>query len=157
MSTLREKYTESIVPQLREELEITNPCGVPRVEKVVVNMGMGSQDKDAFQSGVESLARISGQKPQIRKARKSISNFKLREGMQVGAKVTLRRRRMYEFLERLIHAALPRIRDFRGLSCTGFDGRGNYSMGIRELTIFPEINKLTEGRFTHIQFKNITV
>lgn len=140
MARLKAKYQEEVVPKLREELGITNPMCVPRIQKIVVNMGTGIADKDVQKSVGEDLGRITGQKPSVRLARKSISNFKLREGMPVGAKVTLRGDRMYEFLDRLINAALPRIRDFRGVSGKGFDGRGNFTMGIKEQTIFPEID-----------------
>jgi large subunit ribosomal protein L5 len=137
---LKEKYVKEVVPKLMKELGITNPMRVPRLVKVVVNMGIGIAEKDAMKIHVEELSRITGQKPVITKAKKSISNFKLREGMSIGAKVTLRGNRMYEFMDRLIAAALPRIRDFRGLPADSFDGRGNYSMGIKEQTIFPEID-----------------
>jgi len=139
MATLKNKYDSEIVPLLCEKLGVNHRLRVPRVKKVVVNMGTGVMDKEEYQNHFQELAMITGQRPQIRKARKSISNFKLREGMTIGARVTLRGRRMYEFLDRLINAALPRIRDFRGLSRTSFDGRGNYTMGIREQSIFPEI------------------
>ena len=140
MPTLKERYAEEVVPALREELGLTNPLRTPRVLKVIVNMGLGIADKDAIKASADDLTTITGQKPILTKARKSISNFKLREGMTVGAKVTLRRDRMYEFLDRLINAALPRIRDFRGVSARGFDGHGNYTLGIREQSIFPEID-----------------
>ena len=140
MATLKEKYDKEIVAQFCEQMGVKQRLRVPRVTKVVVNMGTGVMDKDEYQAHLEELATITGQRPQIRKARKSISNFKLREGMTIGARVTLRGRRMFEFLDRLINAALPRIRDFRGLSRSAFDGRGNYTMGIREQTIFPEID-----------------
>ena len=140
MPTLKDKYRKEVVPALQKKLGLKNPFQIPRLQKVVVNMGMGIADKDALQRHVQELAAITGQQPVLRKARVSISNFKLREGMTVGAKVTLRGARMYEFLERLIVAALPRIRDFRGISPTGFDGRGNYTMGLQEQTIFPEID-----------------
>jgi len=137
---LRERYDSEVVPKLREELGIENPMGVPRVKKVVVNMGIGIAEKDQFKTITEDLGRITGQKPLVTKARKSVSNFKLREGMSIGSKVTLRGKRMFEFLDRLINAALPRIRDFRGVSPAAFDSQGNYSLGIRELSIFPEID-----------------
>jgi large subunit ribosomal protein L5 len=140
MPTLKEKYRKEVMPKVAETLGIRNPMRLPRLTKVVVNMGMGVAEKDAFKTHAEELSRITGQKPQITRARKSISNFKLRAGMNIGAKVTLRGDRMYEFLDRLINAALPRIRDFRGLPATAFDGRGNYTVGIREQTIFPEID-----------------
>jgi large subunit ribosomal protein L5 len=140
MPTLKEKYFDTVAPQLKETLGLSNAMGVPRLVKVVVNMGMGIADKDTQESNGEQLAAITGQRPAVTKATKSISNFKLREGMTVGARVTLRGSRMYEFLDRLINAALPRIRDFRGLSPESFDGRGNYTIGLKEQTIFPEID-----------------
>lgn len=140
MSLLRDKYKSEIVPKLKETFGIKNDNRVPGVSKVVVNMGFGIADKDAVKANVQNLAMATGQRPVVNKAKKSISNFKLREGMDIGAKVTLRGDRMYEFLERLINAALPRIRDFRGISLDSFDGRGNFSMGIKEVEIFPEID-----------------
>lgn len=140
MSSLKDKYTSEVVPALEEELGIRNRMGVPRLQKVVVNMGVGVVDKDVLKALTDDLGTITGQRPQLRKAKNSISNFKLREGMVVGARVTLRRERMFEFLDRLINAGLPGIRDFRGLSPKAFDGRGNYSLGIREQSIFPEID-----------------
>jgi len=140
MARLKDKYQNEVAPALKESLGLGNPYQIPRIEKIVVNMGMGVADKDRLKSCTDELTLISGQRPRITKARKSISNFKVREGMTLGAKVTLRGARMYEFLDRLINAALPRIRDFRGVSATAFDGRGNYTLGIREQTIFPEID-----------------
>jgi len=140
MSTLKEKYQSEVTPKLCETFGIKNPMCVPRVQKVVVNMGLGIKDKDAMKTLVGQLASITGQQPTVRKARKSISNFKLREEMEIGAKVTLRGERMYEFLDRLLNSALPRIRDFRGLGGNGFDGRGNFTLGLKEQTIFPEID-----------------
>jgi len=150
MVSLRETYQKTTAPALRQSLGLGNPMQVPRLVKVVVNMGINSQvDRDTFKALTEDLAHITGQRPVVTKARVSISNFKLREGMAVGAKVTLRGQRMYEFLERLIHATLPRIRDFRGVSPKGFDGRGSYTLGLQEQTIFPEIDpdkvKKTQG------------
>jgi large subunit ribosomal protein L5 len=150
MAGLKEKYRGEVVPALIKALGLQNPMQVPRLEKVVINMGFNSSvDKDAVKAAAADLARIAGQVAVLTKARKSISNFKLREGMTVGAKVTLRGSRMYDFLERLIHAALPRIRDFRGLPPAAFDGRGSYTLGLSEQTIFPEINpdevKRTQG------------
>jgi large subunit ribosomal protein L5 len=150
MSELRDRYLKEIMPKLKEQLSCGNDWEVPRVDKVVINMGFGNAiDKEQINDVVEDLARLSGQKPIVTKARKSISNFKVREGMPVGAKVTLRRERMYEFLERLIGAALPRIRDFRGLPLGSFDGRGNYTLGVTDQSIFPEIDpnevKVTQG------------
>ena len=137
------KYQKEIQPALKQRLGLKSDMAVPRLEKIVINMGVGGkavQNPKVVDQAVAELARIAGQKPSVRKARKSIANFKLREGMPIGVAVTLRHTRMYEFLERLIRIALPRVRDFRGLSPKGFDGRGNYTLGIREQTIFPEID-----------------
>jgi large subunit ribosomal protein L5 len=136
------KYERDIKPALKQKLGLTSDMAVPRLEKIVINMGVGKavQNPKVIDQAVADLAKISGQKPSVRKARKSIANFKLREGMPIGVAVTLRQSRMYEFLDRLIRVALPRVRDFRGLSPKGFDGRGNYTLGIREQTIFPEID-----------------
>ena len=140
MSTLKEKYKTEAFPALKEKLGISNPMQLPRLSKVVVNMGLGCADKDALKSHGEALALITGQRPMMTRARKSISNFKLREGMTIGAKVTLRGTRMFEFLDRLINAALPRIRDFRGVSENAFDGKGNYTLGLKDQMIFPEVD-----------------
>ena len=139
MSRLKDEYLSRIVPELEKKLGTTNRMLVPRLQKIVVNMAFGIVSKDEQKQLVDDLAAISGQKPQLCKAKKSISNFKLREGMVIGAKVTLRGERMWEFADRLISAALPRIRDFRGVSNRGFDGRGNYTLGLKEHSIFPEI------------------
>ena len=139
MSNLKDKYVNDVVPALKEKFGLTNPMTVPKIQKVVLNMAFGILDKDAQKAAVTDLAKISGQQPMLCKARKSVSNFKLRAGMVIGAKVTLRGERMYEFLDRLINNALPRIRDFRGIPARGFDGRGNYTLGIKEEQIFPEI------------------
>ena len=139
MARLKVKYQKELVPAMRTKLGVENPMLVPRLSKVVVNMGFGIVEKDAQKSLLQDLAAITGQQPMLCKARKSISNFKLREGMVIGAKVTMRGERMFEFVDRLINAALPRIRDFRGVSNRGFDGRGNYTLGLKEQTIFPEI------------------
>jgi large subunit ribosomal protein L5 len=138
---LKDRYTE-LRPQLQEELGLSSVMQVPQIEKITLNMGVGDAKTDAkaLDSAIEELTTIAGQRAQVRKARKSIASFKLREGMAVGAKVTLRGARMYEFLDRLVSIALPRIRDFRGLSPASFDGRGNYSLGVREQIIFPEID-----------------
>lgn len=154
MARLQEKYVSELVPALKEKLDIGNRWRVPKCTKIVVNMGMGVVDKDQMKASAEELGMISGQKPVITKARKSISNFKLREGMGIGAKVTLRGERMYEFLDRLINAALPRIRDFRGLSTGAFDGHGNFTLGIKDQTIFPEIDPNHAGA---IQGMDITI
>ncbi len=158
MSVLRDKYKSEVVPKLQERLGIKNPMRIPRLAKVVVNMGLGMRDKDATKRLSEELAAITGQKPVLTKARKSISNFKLRQGTVIGAMVTLRGDVMYEFLERLIGAALPRIRDFRGVSAKAFDGHGNYTLGIREQTIFPEIDpdKVKETQGMDIAFVTTT-
>lgn len=139
---LSEYYTANIVPHLMKAMEYKNVMEVPKIEKIVVNMGVGAAvaDPKLLDEAIKELEAITGQKAEIRKARKSISNFKLREGMKIGAKVTLRRIKMYEFLDRIINIALPRVRDFRGLSDKSFDGRGNYTIGIKEQIIFPEIN-----------------
>ena len=139
---LREKYQKEIRPALQKELGLKNPMAVPRLEKIVVNMGLGeaTQNPKMLDPLVTDLTAIAGQKPVATKAKKSIAAFKVREGMAIGAMVTLRGDRMYEFLDRLISIAMPRIRDFRGVSPRGFDGRGNYSFGVREQIIFPEID-----------------
>ena len=145
MANLKQKYKESVVPALREKFGFDNPMLVPKLEKVVINMAFGIVDKDTQKSVVDDLTKITGQKPVLCKARKSVSNFKLREGMVIGAKVTLRGDRMYDFFDRLINSTLPRIRDFRGVSAKGFDGRGNYNMGLQEQSIFPEIDLSRHG------------
>jgi len=142
MSRLQQYYNETVVPQLMERLKVENPMAVPRFAKVTLNMGVGEAlaDRKVLDNAMNDLARISGQKPVQCKARVSVASFKVREGFPIGCKVTLRRERMYEFLDRLINVAIPRIRDFRGFSPRAFDGRGNYNMGVREQIIFPEIN-----------------
>ena len=139
---LKQRYAAEIRPQLKEELRLSSLMEVPRVAKITLNMGVGEAKTNAkaLENAAEQLTLIAGQRAQIRRARKSVAAFKLREGMPIGARVTLRGARMYEFLDRLVSIALPRIRDFRGLSPRSFDGRGNYSLGIREQIIFPEIN-----------------
>jgi large subunit ribosomal protein L5 len=139
---LKERYESELRPQLKEELGLSSIMQVPRLAKITLNMGVGEAKTDmkVLDAAMEELTIIAGQRPQMRRARKSIAAFKLREGMPVGAKVTLRGARMYEFLDRLVSVALPRIRDFRGLDPGSFDGRGNYSLGVREQIIFPEIN-----------------
>jgi large subunit ribosomal protein L5 len=135
-------YADSIAAQVKEELEIANPMEIPRLTKIVVNMGLGEaiNDKGIIDAAVEDLAAITGQKPKVNRARKSIANFKLREGMPIGASVTMRGDRMWEFFDRLIAVAIPRVRDFRGLNPRSFDGRGNYTFGVTEQLIFPEID-----------------
>ena len=142
MTRLREKYESTVKPALIKEFGYQNAMQVPRLEKIVINMGVGeaTQDTKKVQGAVEELMAIAGQKPIVTRAKKAIAAFKLREGMPIGCKVTLRADRMYEFLDRLVHIALPRVRDFRGLSGRSFDGRGNYSMGLKEQFVFPEIN-----------------
>ena len=139
---LKERYESELRPQLVNRFGYTSPMQAPRIEKVTLNMGVGEakQDSNMLEAATQQLATIAGQKPNVRRARKSIANFKLREGMPVGVSCTLRHERAYEFLDRLMSIAIPRIRDFRGLNPRSFDGRGNYSMGIREQVIFPEIN-----------------
>ena len=139
---LRERYRHDLLPTLQRELGVANPFQVPRLEKIVLNMGVGDAIRDAklLDAAVADLATITGQKPKVTRARKSIAQFKLRAGMSIGAKVTLRGARMWEFLDRLISTALPRIRDFRGLDPDAFDGGGNYSIGVTEQLIFPEID-----------------
>jgi large subunit ribosomal protein L5 len=154
MSTMKERYNTEIKPALKEKLGLKNPMTVPNVAKVVVNMGTGAVDKDTLKQLTGEMTTITGQRALVTKARKSISNFKLREGMSIGAKVTLRRDRMFDFLDRLINSALPRIRDFRGVSGSGFDGHGNYTLGLKEQTIFPEIDPNHSGA---VQGMNITI
>ena len=142
MARLKDRYNEEIAPALKERFGIENPMRIPRLEKIVVNMGVGeaSQNGRALDGAMEDLGTITGQKAQMRRARKSIAGFKIREGMPVGARVTLRGERMWEFLDRLVSVALPRVRDFRGVSPNSFDGHGNYALGLREQLIFPEIS-----------------
>jgi large subunit ribosomal protein L5 len=151
---LKIKYNEEIRAQLKEQLELENPMQVPTLSKIVLNMGLGEaiQNKKAIDEALEELGLIAGQKPKVNKARKSIANFKLREGMPIGVSVTLRGPRMWEFFDRLISVAIPRVRDFRGLNPRAFDGRGNYSVGASEQLIFPEIDfdQVTETRGMNI-------
>ncbi len=142
MTRLQEHYQSTVKPDLIKEFGYKNAMQTPRLDKIVINMGVGeaSQDKKKVQTAAEEMALIAGQKPVITKAKKSIAQFKLREGMPIGCKVTLRRERMYEFMDRLVTVAMPRIRDFRGLNPKSFDGRGNYAMGLKEQIIFPEIS-----------------
>ena len=139
---LRKQYDERIVKAMTEKFGYSNPMQVPRIDKIVLNMGVGeaTQDKKKVEVAASEMELIAGQKPVVTRAKKSVATFKLREGMPIGAKVTLRRERMYEFLDRLITIALPRVRDFRGLNPKSFDGRGNYAMGLKEQIVFPEIN-----------------
>jgi large subunit ribosomal protein L5 len=142
MARLHQQYREQIVPRLTERFGYKNPMQVPRITKITLNMGVGeaAADRKIMDHAVGDLTRISGQKPLVRNARKSVATFKIREGFPVGVKVTLRRERMYEFIDRLVSVAIPRIRDFRGLNPRSFDGRGNYSMGLREQIVFPEVD-----------------
>ena len=142
MARLLEHYEKMVRPALLKEFKYTSTMQVPKLDKIVVNMGVGeaSQDKKLINGALEDLANITGQKPIVTKAKKSIASYKLRDGMVVGCKVTLRRARMYEFLDRLVNIALPRIRDFRGLNNKSFDGNGNYAMGVKEQIIFPEVD-----------------
>jgi large subunit ribosomal protein L5 len=144
MNRLRERYQSEVVPALRKEFNYTNVMAVPRITKVVVNMGLGegTQNAKVVDTGAEELGKITGQKAAVTRAKKSIAQFKVRKGMPIGAMVTLRGERMYEFLDRLISIALPRVRDFRGVPSRGFDGRGNYTLGLRDQIIFPEIDYL---------------
>ena len=142
MNTFNEYYRDNVVPNLMDQLKYTSPMEVPRLKKITLNMGLGAavDDKKLLETGVEELTQISGQKAVYTYAKKSIANFKLREGMPIGCKVTLRKEKMYDFFEKLIKISLPRVRDFRGLSQKSFDGRGNYTLGIKEHIIFPEID-----------------
>jgi len=142
MSRLEERYKEEVAPALRKQFGYSSPMAIPKVTKVVINMGVGDAiaDSKLLDQAVDELGVICGQKPAITRARKSISNFKLRAGMAIGCRVTLRGQRMYEFLDRLLNLALPRVRDFRGVSPKAFDGRGNYTLGVRDQLIFPEVN-----------------
>ena len=153
---LQEKYKNEILPALEQELGIKNPMALPKLEKIIINMGVGSaiNEKKHLEEAVDALTQISGQKPVVTAAHKSIAGFRLREGMKIGCKVTLRHQRMYEFLDRLICIALPRVRDFRGLNPNGFDKRGNYNMGLAEQIVFPELNP---DKFTRPQGMTITI
>ncbi|MDD3191451.1 MAG: 50S ribosomal protein L5 [Bacilli bacterium] len=142
MNRVKENYIQNVKPALIKSFQYTSPMQAPRLEKIVVNIGVGDaiQNAKALDASVEDLTQITGQKPVITKAKKSIANFKLRQGVAIGCKVTLRGERMYEFFDKLVSVALPRVRDFRGLSKDAFDGRGNYTLGVKEQLIFPEIN-----------------
>jgi len=142
MARLKEFYRKEVVPQLMKKLGLENPMAVPRITKITLNMGVGEAlaDKKVLESAMADLAKITGQKPMATKSRISVASFKLRDGVAIGCKVTLRNERMYEFLDRLISVAIPRIRDFRGISRRSFDGQGNFNMGVKEQIIFPEIN-----------------
>ncbi len=153
---LAEKYLNEIVPALRKKLGRDNIHSLPRLEKICINMGVGKalQDKNRMEQAVDELAKITGQRPQVTKARQAVSGFRLREGNEIGCRVTLRQRRMYEFLDRLISVALPRIRDFRGLNPNSFDGHGNYTFGLSEQSVFPEIDA---DKVTFTQGMDITI
>ncbi len=153
---LQEKYEKEILPALADKFSRQNRLSLPRLEKIVLNMGVGSavQEKKHIDEAVDAMTQITGQKPIVTKSRKAIAGFRLREEMPIGCKVTLRRQRMYEFLDRLISLALPRVRDFRGISRTAFDGHGNYSLGLQEQLVFPELNP---DKFTRVQGMNITM
>ncbi|HVC99503.1 MAG TPA: 50S ribosomal protein L5 [Pirellulales bacterium] len=153
---LQERYEKEVLPALMKKLGRTNRLSLPRLEKIVINMGVGTaiSEKKHLEEAVSALAQISGQKPAVTRSRKSIANFKLREGMEIGCKVTMRGVRMYEFLDRLISLALPRVRDFRGLSPNAFDGHGNYSLGLSEQLVFPELNP---DKYTRVQGMNISI
>jgi large subunit ribosomal protein L5 len=142
MARLKQFYTDTVVPELKKQFGYSNPMEIPRITKITLNMGVGEAvaDRKVMEHAVEDMTRIAGQKPIVIKARKSVAGFKVREGWPVGCKVTLRREHMYEFLDRLINIAIPRVRDFRGMNPKGFDGRGNYNMGVKEQIIFPEID-----------------
>ncbi|HEX7378110.1 MAG TPA: 50S ribosomal protein L5 [Pirellulales bacterium] len=152
---LLERYQQQVLPSLKERLGRDNRLSLPRLQKIVINMGVGSAitEKKHLEEAVSALTLIAGQRPSITRSRKSIANFKLREGMEIGVKVTLRGARMYEFMDRLIAIALPRVRDFRGLSPTAFDGHGNYSLGLSEQLVFPEINP---DKYSRVQGMNVT-
>ncbi len=153
---LKEKYETEILSALKESLGRANRLSLPRLEKIVINMGVGSaiQEKKHLEMAVDAMTQITGQKPIITHARKSVAGFRLREGMPIGCKVSLRRARMWEFLDRLVSVALPRVRDFRGISRTAFDGGGNYSLGLSEQLVFPELNP---DKFLRVQGMNITI
>ena len=155
MARLLERYQKEIVPQLKNKLGRDNLLSLPRLQKIVVNMGVGKalQDKNRMEQAAEQLSFITGQKAQVRKAKKAVSGFRLREGNEIGCRVTLRGRRMYEFLDRLISIALPRIRDFRGVNPSSFDGHGNYSLGLSEQSVFPEIDP---DKVTFVQGMDVT-
>ncbi|MCL1913506.1 MAG: 50S ribosomal protein L5 [Eubacteriaceae bacterium] len=155
MSRLKEEYKQTIVPAMKEKFGYKNDMEIPKIDKIVLNVRFGDikDNAKAMETSVRELAAVSGQKPIVIKAKRSVSNFKLRKGMDIGAKVTLRANRMYDFADKLINIAIPRIRDFRGVSPSSFDGRGNYSLGVREQLIFPEI---TYDQVEHIKGMDIT-
>ncbi len=156
MANLKKTYNEKFKAQIQQDLGLKNVMEVPRLEKIIINMGLGEalQNGKLIDAGVEQLRTIAGQQPVVTRAKKAISNFKLREGLAIGVRVTLRGNRMYEFFERLVSFSLPRVRDFKGLSPKSFDGRGNYTIGLKEQLIFPEINF---DKVEHIKGMNITI
>jgi large subunit ribosomal protein L5 len=156
MARLQEQYVQTIAPALAAKFGVANRMGIPKLEKIVINMGVGraTQDKAALEIAVDSLGKISGQKPQITKAKVSVASFRLREGNEIGCKVTLRGARMYEFFDRLVTIALPRIRDFRGVNPNSFDGNGNYTLGLAEQVVFPEVDP---DKIQHSQGMDITI
>jgi large subunit ribosomal protein L5 len=156
MSNLKKTYNEKFKPQIQKDLGLANVMDVPHLEKIIVNMGLGEalQNGKLIDAGVEQLRIITGQQPVVTRSKKAISNFKLREGVPIGVRVTLRGNRMYEFFERLVSFALPRVRDFKGLSAKSFDGRGNYTLGLKEQLIFPEIDF---DKIEHVKGMNITI
>ena len=158
MSRLRQRYEKEVIPALKKEFGYRNVMAIPKIEKVVVNMGLGEATANAkiIDTGADELARITGQKAVVRRATKSIAQFKLRQGMPVGAMVTLRGERMYEFLDRLMNIALPRVRDFKGVSPKGFDGRGNYTLGLRDQLLFPEIDYLKVDKARGMNISMVT-
>lgn len=158
MNRLEEQYKKEVLPKLQQQFDITNVMATPRIEKVVLNAGLGKslQDSSYIDAAVDVLEKISGQKAVKTLAKKSISNFKIRKGMVVGAKVTLRGERMYAFLDKLIHVTLPRVRDFRGISRTAFDGQGNYSLGFKEHIVFPEISSDDVERIVGLEINVVT-
>ena len=156
MSRLRERYEKEVIPAMQKEYSYKNVMAIPKLEKIVINMGVGEaiQNAKLLDSAAEELALIAGQKPVVTRAKKSIASFKLRKGMAIGCSVTLRSERMYEFFDRLVNIALPRVRDFRGLSSKSFDGRGNYTIGLRDQLIFPEIDY---AKVTKIKGMNVSM
>jgi large subunit ribosomal protein L5 len=158
MNRLKDRYAKDVVPALRKQFGYANPMAVPKIEKVVINMGLGeaTQNVKIVDTGADELGRITGQKPVVTRAKKSIAQFKVRKGMPIGTMVTLRGERMYEFLDRLISIALPRVRDFKGVSARGFDGRGNYTLGLKDQLIFPEIDYLKVDKARGMNISVIT-
>ena len=158
MSRLKDRYAKEVAPALKKEFGYTNVMAIPKIEKVVVNMGLGEATSNAkiADTGADELGKITGQKAAVRKAKKSIAQFKVRQGMPIGAMVTLRGDRMYEFLDRLMNIALPRVRDFRGVSAKGFDGRGNYTLGLKDQLLFPEIDYLKVDKARGMNISMVT-